>query len=177
MRHAGCLLCAIAVVNHFCTDTPSRAAEAADASPEQKVLDRQLGNWLHTCTQLKSEWTPNETQNTVAGSYTRILSGRFVQGNCRTSDGQTFLQLDTYDAQRKCYRRWLFHSNGQTSEHIGKWNADEKSMTWSGSVGGNLTSTQIDRYIGTDTLEFSVLIKDPDGKVYYQIKGKSVRTD
>ena len=158
---------------------PGEAQEATTTrqSPESKVLDRQLGNWLHTYTHLKAEWTPSQTQGTLTGSCTRILGGRFVQGKFEASDGQTFLQLDTYDAQRKCYRRWLFRSNGQTPEHIGKWNADAKTMTWTHSVGSDLTCTQVDRYVDADTLEFNVVIKDPDGKVYYHIKGKSGRPE
>lgn len=155
----------------------ARKATATQQSPESKVLDRELGNWLHTYTYLKGEWTPSQTQGTITGSCERILGGRFVQGKFEASDGQTILQLDTYDAQRKCYRRWLFQSNGQTSGHIGKWNPDTKTMTWTHSMDGDLTCTQVDRYVDADTLEFSVVIKDPDGKVYYHVKGKSVRPE
>jgi len=166
----------IGMLSLLCHGSQSRAAEATGASSEQKILNRELGEWSHTCTQLKAEWTPQETKSAVIGSYRRILGGRFVQGKLKASDGQTALQLDTYDVERKHYRRWPFHSNGQTSEHIGKWNPDAKSMTWTGSVGGGLKSTQVDRYIGADTLATTLLIKDADGKVYYHLTSKSVRT-
>lgn len=171
------LLCTVAVVSLSVAVTVGRADDVADVSPELKVLDRGLGNWLHTCTNLKAEWTPKQTQFTITGSYTRILDGRFVQGKGKSSDGHTFLQVETYDAERKCYRRWFFQSNGHTSEDIGKWNPDTKTMTWSHSMGGNRTSTQTVRYLDANTYESSVLVKDRDGTVYYHLEIESARTE
>ena len=131
MRHARVLLCTIAAVNFFCTGTQRRAAEAADASPEQKVLDRELGKWHQTNTFFKAKWTPKQTQATGTGSGSRILNGRFVELKLKLSDGSRLLILKTYDAQRKCYRRWDFHSNGTAGESIGRWDADAETMTWS----------------------------------------------
>ena len=175
MRNARFLLCTIAAVNLFCTGTQSRAAEAVDASPEQKVLDRGLGKWHQTLTFFKAEWTPKETQETGTASGTRILKGRFVETKLELSDGSTLLMLATYDAQRKCYRRWEFHSNGQAGERIGKWDADAKCMTWSGSASNGSTSTTIDRYVDADTLESNLVIKDRNGRVCLHVDAKTTR--
>ncbi len=176
MRNEVFLFCTIAAVNLFCTVTQSRAAEAADASPEQKVLDRELGKWHQTYTFFKAEWTPKQTQETGTASITRILNGRFVEEKLKPSDGSsTQLILKTYDAQRKCYRRWDFHSNGTATESTGKWDADAKCMTWSGSAGNGLTTTTTDRYVDANTIQSSVVIKERNGKECLHVEVKSTQ--
>lgn len=164
----------VAAVNLSITSDSSQAAEAAELPPEQKVFDHQLGNWWQTGTFFKAEWTPKQTQLTGAVSCTRILGGRFVETKFTTSESSVLI-LKTYDAQRGAYRRWDFNSNGQASESIGKWDEDAKTMTWSGTVDGGLTSTVTDRYVDADTLEWSLVIKDRGGKVYIHVDGKSTR--
>ena len=156
---------------------PARGAATTQQSSEQKVLDRGLGKFHQTLTFFKAEWTPEETQETGTASIARILSGRFVEAKLELSDGSTLLMLATYDEQRKCYRRWEFHSNGQAGDRIGKWDADAKCMTWSGSASNGSTSTTIDRYVDADTLESNLVIKDRSGKVCLHVEAKSVRTE
>ncbi len=154
------------------------AAEAPDGpSPELKVLHKRVGNWQGATTVHKTMWTPEEIRGSNISSCVAILGGRFTLNRTEASNGESDLALVTYDKQRNCYRRWLFHSNGQTSEHTGAWNPEAKSMTWSSFVDDSRTSTQVDRYIDADTMESSVLIKGPDGKVYYLMTGKSERTE
>jgi len=145
-------------------------------SPEQKVFDHSPGNWRQTGTFFKAEWTPKQTQLTGTASCTRILNGRFIETKLKGPEGTPYhLILMTYDAQRKSYRRWDFDSDGQASEYIGKWDADAKSMTWSQTMGGSLTNTIADRYVDADTSEWSLVIKDRNGKVYLHVEGNSKR--
>jgi len=153
----------------------AQEATTIQQSPEQKVLDRGLGKSQQTLTFLKAEWTPKETRETGTVSCTRILNGRFVETKLELSDGSTLLMLATYDTQRKCYRRWEFHSNGQTAEKIGEWDADAKCMTWSGSADNGLTSTTTDRYVDADTVESRLVIKDRDGRVCLHVEAKTTR--
>ena len=175
MRNARFLLYTIAAVSLFCTGTQSQAADAVDASPEQKVLDRALGNWLQTNTFSKAKWTPKQTQGTGTASCTRILGGRFVELKLKLSDGSRLLILKTYDAQRKCYRRWDFHSNGSAGESIGRWDADAETMTWSHTTGDGLTNTVIDRYVDANTIQSSLVIKERNGEVCLHVEVKSAR--
>ena len=156
---------------------PGEAQEATtiQQSPEQKVLDRGLGSWEQTYTFFKAKWTPEQAQGTGTASCTRILNGRFVETKLELSDGSTLLMLATYDTQRKCYRRWEFHSNGQAAEKIGEWDADAKCMTWSGSADNGRTSTTTDRYVDADTLESRLVIKDRDGRVCLHVEAKTTR--
>ena len=176
MINARFLHCTIAAVNLFCTGAPSRAAETADASLEQKVLDRELGNWHQTNTFFKAEWTPKQTQETGTASGSRILNGRFVELKLKGADGSRLLILKTYDEQLKCYRRWDFHSNGQASESTGKWDTEAQCMTWTGSVGNGLTSTTTDRYVDANTIKSSLVIKKRNGIVCLHVDVKSTRT-
>jgi hypothetical protein len=152
---------------------PGEAQEATtnQQSPELKVLDRGLGNWRQTYNFFKAEWTPKQTQETGTASCTRIL-GRFTETKLKGPEGTLdYLILETYDKQRKSYRRWDFNSNAQASESIGKWDAAAKTMTWSHTSDDGLTSTVTDRHVNPDTVEWSLVIKDPNGKVYLHLEG------
>ena len=74
MRNAGFLVFAITAAIFLCTGKCSWAAQAADASTEQKILDRELGNWHQTNTFFKAEWTPKQTQESGTASGSRILN-------------------------------------------------------------------------------------------------------
>ena len=92
---------------------PGEAQEATtdQQSPELKVLDRGLGNWRQTYNFFKAEWTPKQTQETGTASCTRIL-GRFTETKLKGPEGTLdHLILETYDKQRKSYRRWDFNSD------------------------------------------------------------------
>ncbi len=157
------------------TSTSSPAAEVAGLSPELKIFDYLPGNWRQTGTFFKAEWTPQQTQLTGTASCTRILNGRFFETKLKGPKGTVdHLMLTTYDAQRKSYRRWDFNSDS-ASESVGKWDADAKSMTWSHTRDDGLTSTTTDRHVDADTVEWSLVIKDPNGKVYLHLEGKSTR--
>jgi len=155
---------------------PGEAQDATttEQSPELKVLDRRLGNWRQTYNFFKAEWTPKQTQLTGTASCTRIL-GRFYEMKLKGPEGTLdHLILMTYDEQRKSYRRWDFNSDS-ASESIGRWDADAKSMTWSHTRDDGLTSTVIDRHVDADTMEWSLVIKDRNGKVYLHLEGNSKR--
>ena len=168
----------VAVGVYLLAALPGEAQEATttEQSTELKVFDHYPGNWRQTATLFKAEWTPKQTQLTFTASRTRILDGRFMETKLSGPEGTpNHLILKTYDAQRKSYRRWDFNSNGQASESIGKWDADAKSMTWSHTMDDGLTNTTTDRHVDADTMEWSMVIKDRNGKVYLHMEGKATR--
>lgn len=152
------------------------ALKGADLSPEQKVLDHLLGNWDQTHTIFKSARTSEQEEGTGTASCSRILNGRFVQVKYENSDGMTGLILETYDAQRNCYRRWDFNSFGDSCEQTGEWNADARCMTWNRSPEDGRTSTTTDRFVGDDSTEWSLVLKDRNGEVQLRVEGKGTRT-
>ncbi|MBC8868389.1 MAG: hypothetical protein H8E44_03175 [Planctomycetes bacterium] len=155
--------------------TPTlQEATTTEQSPELKILDIS-GTWRQTYNFFKAEWTPKQTQLTGTASCTRILKGQFFETKLKGPEGTLdHLILTTYDAHRKSYRRWDFNAES-ASESIGKWDADAKSMTWSHTRDDGLTSTTTDRHLDADTLEWSLVIKDPNGKAYLHMEGKSTR--
>jgi hypothetical protein len=175
MRNPKFLLCTITAVTVFSAVNLSRVAKAADSPPEQKVLDHLVGNWDQTYTIFKVAGTSEREEGTGTATCSRILNGRFVQVKFENSDGTTGLILETYDAQRRCYRRWDFTSSGFSSEHTGEWNADAKCMTWTRSLEDGGTSTMTDRFVGDDSTEWSVVLKDRNGKVHLRVEGKGRR--
>lgn len=157
---------------------PAREATTTQQSPELRipVLDQLTGNWRLTGTLFKAEWTPQQTPLNETASCGRILAGRFIATYLMPPGGTPHhLVLKTYDAQRKSYRRWDFNANGQTSEHLGQWDAAAKTMTWSQTTGEGLTSTVTDRYVDADTQEWSFVIKDRNGKLCFHLDGKGTR--
>ncbi|MDP6557798.1 MAG: DUF1579 family protein [Pirellulaceae bacterium] len=151
------------------------AVEASGLSSEHQLLDQLLGNWTQTTTTHPAAWTPQKKESTGSHSCTRILNGRFVYQKNLEADGSTHLHFYTYDAERKQYRRRYFNSTGTTSEATGTWNSDAKTMTWQSNVGNGLTNTATSHFVDSDTIQWSAIVKDQSGKIFFHVDGKSTR--
>ena len=151
-------------------------AGAADApnSAEQKVLDRMLGTWRIEATVFKTEWTPETKQVTGRSTFTRVLGGHFVQDQANEPPGE-HLALYTYDPQREAYRAWWFHWSGESIEFTGKWDGETRTLTWTAPAGEGRTVTGQHRFVGDDGAEWSIVVKDDAGKVFFRMEGKSTR--
>ena len=145
-----------------------------DLSPELKVLS-QLGNWQSTVIVHKAKWNPKETRGTITSSVVPVLGGCFTLQRADKSDGGTFFNLTTYDAQRKCYRMWYFDSQGNAGESTGKWDARTKTSTWLSDKGNGVTSVLKAQYLDDNTRKFSFVVKDAAGEIGAHIEGKSTR--
>ena len=156
------------------TSLHSEPAAPPIDSPEQKVLDKWVGSWRTTYKLPKSEWTPEEKTGTAVLTTSRVIGGRFVQEKSEHSDKTSGSLIFTYDAQRKAYRGWWFSSAGYTSESSGDWDAVTKTMTWTSRQDGNTTTTK-HHFVDDDNTEWTVLVKDSNGKILFQMEGKSVR--
>lgn len=166
-------LLALAVL--FAVTRPTALAESPIDSPEQKVLDRSVGNWRATYKVSKAEWTPEERLGTAEISTSRVVGGRFVQEKSEHSDKTSGSTIVTYDAQKRQYRGWWFSSAGHYSSEIsGNWDPVKKTMTWTSTQDG-LTTTTDYRFIDNDNIEWVVSVKDGDGKTFYRMDGRSVR--
>ncbi len=153
----------------------AKADDTTKRSVELQVLDRFVGTWTQTFTLLKTEWTPEEKRGTGTFSSTRILGGQFVQETGQKADGNSHLTLYTYDEKRKSYRMWYFASSGQAGEVTGKWDAESNSLVWKWDAPNGLTGTGTHHFVNDDTYEFSTVIKDKSGKVFFRREGKSTR--
>jgi hypothetical protein len=153
-----------------------KADDASKRSSELQVLDRFVGTWAQTFTLRKTEWTPEEKRGTGTFSSAWILGDQFVQETGQKADGNSHLTLYTYDKKQKSYRMWYFASSGQTGEVAGKWDADSNTLVWKWEVPNGLTGTGTHHFLNDDTYEFSTVIEDESGKVFFHRVGTSTRT-
>jgi hypothetical protein len=142
---------------------------------EMKVLARLVGKWNATAIAKPAVWTPKETRTTSKVTRTWVLDGHFLQDASEASDGTLGLSLFTYDPQRKAYRSWWFNSEGHTSQSTGEWDAASKTLSFKADAGEGLTSRGSMRFIDQDRHNFTVIITDEAGKVYFHGEWKVTR--
>jgi hypothetical protein len=154
----------------------AHSAETPADSPEQKVLDKWLGNWKATYKIPAADWNPVEKTVTAEVATTRVVGGRFVQELSEHSDKSSGMVMITYDSQQYRYRLWWFSSTGMTAEYRGKWDDDSQTMTWDavGLVGA--TATMTSHFADDDHEEWNLTVKDAAGKTVLSMEGKNVRT-
>jgi hypothetical protein len=143
-------------------------------SPEQKVLDKWVGQWKTTYTAPKAEWTPEERTGSADLSIRRAVGGRFVEEVGKHADGTEGRLLMTYDGLRMAYRSWWFSSQGFASESKGVWDAKTGTMNWTTEQDGFVTTVKF-HFTDADHAEWDVLTKDGSGKTMFLMNGKSVR--
>lgn len=119
-----------------------------------------------------TEQHPNETKMTGLTTNEWVLEKRFLQSkSCRQPGRQEFLQLWTYAPIKNGYRSWFFNSQGHAAEWSDQW--DEGSKTFSGKSGTG--SVRKGHFIDKDTIEWTLVAKDKDGKVFLDLEAKQTR--
>jgi len=151
------------------------ADKPAERSAEQKVLDALVGDWKTTTVAPKALWNPKAVSGTGTSSCVRVLGGNFIQSNGKVSGGGTVIYLATYDVRRKSYRMWHFDSRGFAADSTGKWDAKTRTLTMLGKHDNGITTIGKIRVVDKDTVEWSSVTKDRDGKIGFQMKGKNTR--
>ena len=152
-----------------------RGQESDAPPPEMKALERLVGTWDHE----QIVKVPEETRSTnfvVKGEL--VLGGRFLQemGDFDDQGKSTNTGMYTYDSNRKIYRYWFFHSSGFYWDSTGTWDESNQTFTFKGRVGaGDATTTATMRFSDEATLVYSLVTRDPGGKVHYHMEGKAVR--
>lgn len=97
-------------------------------SKEDRVLDMFLGGWKTVST------TPKNSLDIQAGTWTstsscvRAFGGPFLLETTRDSDGETALNVRTYDVRKECYRAWWFSSEGYSRDHTLAWDAKTRTL-------------------------------------------------
>jgi hypothetical protein len=147
-------------------------------SAEDKVLDMFLGDWKTVST------TPKNSLNILAGAWTstsscvRAFGGPFLLETIKDSDGETALNIKTYDVWRQCYRMWWFTSEGYSGHDTLTW--DAKAGTLMAQRATLFVATGITLYklrrVDDDTLVWRTVIMHSDGNTTIQSYGKHTRT-
>ena len=170
------LLCIVVA----CGKKESRSTEdapvvAKEPLTEMKVLDQRIGTWKAVLSAKPAVWTPDGLELSGDEKIESILKGRFIQGKTVNSDKSEATWLATYDENQKAYRFWFFNSFGAATQSAGQWDEKTKTITWSDTNEMGVTSVAHWRFVDADTLDWDLLAKDKDGKVYLDMKGKVTR--
>ncbi len=152
-----------------------RGQEAKAPPPEMKVLHRLVGAWQGEATSKVAEWTPEETRTKATSKNDLILGGHVLRSRGLDSQGKlSQIHFFTYDRERQVYRHWFFDSNGSTVEDVGKWDERSSTLTFTNKTRGIIGVVSF-HFVDTDTVQWSVVSKDQQGKVYLDIHGKTTR--
>jgi hypothetical protein len=152
-----------------------KAESTPPKPPELKILDRYLGTWNTETLKKVAEWNPKEVRTTGTVTNERVLDGRFVQQQGKESNGAEHIQMKTYDPQRKQFRLWHFDSQASVVNSNGSWNQDAKVMIWKADSAKDITGTNTVRFVGSDTIEWRVMVRNDAGKVFVDMEGKFIR--
>lgn len=168
---------ALTLVLSLCILNPLAAGEEPKAAPKQlppelRVLERYQGSWNTDIVNKVAEWNKKETQitGTLTGEW--VLEGRYMQIKGKSSTGVETIQMRTYDSQQKRYRAWVFDSTGTAATSTGQWDEDAKTMTWKGDLANGITGINTVHFDGTDTVEWRLIAKNDEGKVFLDMDGK-----
>jgi len=148
----------------------------SDEKPaELKVLERFVGTWKVEAIFKPSAQDPKERRETSTSRFELTLNGWFVMERGKTTDDDEDLQILTFNAKKKVFRRWYFDSDGNTHEWTGKWDEKSSTLTWTGPADDGITTVSVWKLTDKDTLDWTLTAKDKEGKVVVRIEGKSVR--
>jgi len=166
----------IAVMTAALLATSGVQGQETKAPPsEMKVLHKLVGAWQGEATFKVAEWTPEETHTKATSTNHLILAGHVLQSRGFDSQGKlSQIHLFTYDKEQQVYRHWFFDSNGSTVEDVGKWDEDSSTLTLKNETRG-ITGVSSFHFVDEDTVQWSVVSKDQQGKVYLDLHGKTTR--
>ena len=157
--------------------TPSDAQSQRGKAPppEMKLLQQMVGTWQESNVSRVAERTPVETRTKTTLKVTPILGGRFIRCEVFDEDGKAIaMMIRTFDAEQQAYRQWMFHPGSCGVESRGQWDDATNTLTLT-DEGQRITSTATLRFADKDTIQWSHISRDRQGKVYLNIEGKSVR--
>jgi hypothetical protein len=152
--------------------------EAPAQPAELKVLDRLAGTWKDEVVFKVSVSNPTERRETWTYSNKWTLKGRFLESRGRKSDGKDEdLQLMTFDPETKTFRKWYFSPDGYVAEASGRWDEKTSTLTWTNELGDGGTGVSSWRFADKNTIVWSRITKDKEGKVHSRIEGRGARQD
>jgi hypothetical protein len=155
-------------------DNPKEKKGAA-GPPELKVLDRYLGTWKTETVKKVAAWNPREMRTTGTVTNEWVLNGRFIQQRGKELNGAEHIQIRGYDPETKQFRHWHFHSQGSAIAATGSWDQDAMTMTWKTDLGNGIAGTNTVRFVGSDTIDWRLVARNEEGKVFVDMEGKFQR--
>ena len=145
----------------------SEIERSAEMSPEFKIMERLIGKWNTIAVSKPAEWTPKEERTTSKITRKWILNGQFMQDTSDVLEGPEGLSLMTFDPVMKKYRGWWFNSEGHRNKSIGNWDAKTETISFRADLEDGLVSQSSVKFIDEDRHVWKVVVKDGDGKLYF----------
>ncbi len=143
---------------------------------ELNVLRKYVGKWEATFTVQDGE---NEMKADVVARW--VLGKRYVQQTSTVAgkpgdEAFGIMTLMTYDSDAGSYRRWTFTSAGKASEETGTWDAETKTLTWTGEDPKNGNTTTVSAtFKEKDEEHWSIVTETSAGKMVSLIAGVNRR--
>ena len=157
------------------THSDAQRQGAKAPPPEMKLLQQMVGTWQETNVSRVAEWTPKETRGKSTSKVASILGGHFVRCEVFDDNGKAVaMMIRTFDAEQQAYRQWTFHPGSCGVESRGPWDEATNTLTLT-DEGQIITSISTIWFSDKDTMQWSYVSRDPQGKVYLHIEGRSVR--
>jgi len=160
------------------SETTGVDSEKDDASSgdvyDLGALQGLIGEWDY---EAKIIWPDGEEKVSGGSSSIRLdLGGRFLIGRTRQDDGESEAhQIWTFCPDRKTYRHWYFHSDGETVEGIGKYDESKRSLTWETEAVDGIVYERTERFADEDSFLWYGTMTDQEGLVVARIAGKLSR--
>jgi hypothetical protein len=148
---------------------------AVALAPELKVLDRYAGTWDGQSTVKPGPLVLQESHHEDAAVAKWVLGGMFLRVDAKMADGAEAVQMMTWDAQKRQYRHWFFHSNHPPTESSGEWDEKRPGFAWKISPPPGMTAGITDQWISEKRRDWKYLLNDADGKVLLEVNGTSTR--
>ena len=152
-------------------DAPKGVAPAATAGA--KVLQMMAGTWDEDV-----EFADGRIiHGTTKGRF--VLDGNWLEteSDLPVDDKNRVLHLAVWgwDEKASVFKGWMFSPAGAPLEQTATYDEKEKSMTSNGKTATGASVKSVTRFISADRQEWTVEIKDKEGKEVASFKGVNKR--
>ena len=149
-----------------------KSKERSASPPELETLEGMVGKWSDEGVMKAAVWTPEEVRFKGESEKFWILDGKFV-----FSESKDAMFLRTYSADEKAVKMWHFNAAGYVHEWTGYWDDGKETLTLKSDLDGHPTVSSVftHKAIDDDTISWSAIATDREGKVYHHVEGTAKR--
>ncbi len=152
---------------------------AGTPSGADEVLQRFEGRWRTHVVIAPAKIAPRTITANGTGVGLVTLGGQYVEYRAITDavsgrPPDEDLQINTWDEVSKCYRHWLFESEGNRFQRVGTLDKTRRVLTWTAD---ELDGTVVihDRFVSADRIEWDLVRRDRSGRVTMRIDALMTR--
>jgi hypothetical protein len=144
------------------------------SSVPEGPLQRFVGSWQGEVSVDGSAVA--EHRYTQQNSFAFTLSGLFLEERGSGSNGSSFLGLWSFDGKSGRYRAHYFLApSGDVVVLNHEWNEATRTFVGSAELGNGLRMLAEDRFIDSDSYEWSIVVQDSAGGMLTRLRGRERR--